>query len=153
MGGSVFLSHASEDKLRIVSLGLIQALQRRGLTVVVDRPESFKGLSAESMAGLTAIGLDEMWRRDLSRLLEKTNVVLACWSKNYASKFAPDQKDPTVGQYVRDETEDARAGEYLIHVILDEVESFPPPYTTMKDKQRLELFTIEERRYCKRKRI
>lgn len=143
MGGSVFLSHASEDKRRIVSLGLIQALQRRGLTVTVDRPESFIGLSAESMAALDAIGLDEMWRRELPRLLEKVDVVLACWSKNYASRFTPNPKDPSAGQYVRDETEDARAGEYLVHVILDPVESFPSPYTTLKDRQRLELFTLE----------
>lgn len=144
MGGSVFLSHASEDKQRIVSLGLIQALQSKGLTVIVDRRESFVGLSAASMEALEDIRLDEMWQLELPKLLlQKADVVLACWSKNYASRFTPNQKDPSVGQYVRVETENARAGEYLVHVILDPVESFPPPYTTLKDRQRLELFTLE----------
>ena len=109
----------------------------------VDRPESFGGLPAESMVALDAIGLDEMWRRDLPRLLEKADVVLACWSNNYARRFTPEQADPSSGQYVRDETEDARAGEYLVHVIIEPVESFPPPYTTFKDRQRLALFTLE----------
>jgi hypothetical protein len=95
------------------------------------------------MAALHAIGLDEMWRRGLPRLLEKVDVVLACWSKNYASRFTPDQTDPSAGQYVRDETEDARDGEYLVHVILDPVESFPPPYATLEDRQRLKLYTLE----------
>jgi len=143
MGGSVFLSHASEDKLRIVSLGLIQALQRKGLTVIVDRRESFVGLSQESMRALGSIGLGEMWRRDLPRLLEKADVVIACWSKNYVSRFTPDQSKPSDGQYIRDETEDARAGEYLVHVILDPVGSFPSPYVTLQDTQYLQLFKIE----------
>jgi hypothetical protein len=75
--------------------------------------------------------------------VEKADVVLACWSKNYASRFTPDPKDPSAGQYVRDETDDARDGGYLVHVILDPVESFPPAYATLKDRQRLELFTLE----------
>jgi hypothetical protein len=48
-----------------------------------------------------------------------------------------------VGQYIRDETEDARADEYLAHVVLDPIESFPPPYVTLKDTQYLQLFKTE----------
>jgi hypothetical protein len=143
VGGSVFLSHASDDKQRIVALGLIQALQDRGLTVIVDRPESFEGLPLENMRRLGAIKLGAMWHRDLSRLLEKAGAVLACWSNSYAKRFIPDSTDSSMGQYVREETEEAYEGGYLAHVVLDEVNLFPVQYATLKvDRQLLELYKL-----------
>jgi hypothetical protein len=144
MKGSVFLSHASDDRDRIVALGLIQVLQSTGLTVFVDTPERFQRLPRESMKALVSIGLDEMWRRDLARLLEKANVVLACWSNNYARKLSPENDDLQKGQYIRDEIQDARVTDYLAHVVIDRVDRFPAPYTSLNnDRQLLKLFEVE----------
>jgi hypothetical protein len=146
MGGSVFLSHASDDKEKIVSLGLIQALQNSGLTVIVDRPESFGGLAAESMSALVSIKLDEWWRPGLSRLLQRSDVVLACWSTNYAKRFTP-ELDPSKGQYLRDETAEARSRGYLVNVVVDQIKRYPAPYSTLEtDQQILKLFTLVNNR-------
>ena len=144
MGGSVFLSHASADKEKIVALGLIQALQSKGLTVFVDSPEGFQGLPRESMKALVPIGLGEMWRRSLGRLLEQANVVLACWSNNYASRVAPVGDNSDKGVYLRAEIEDARTADYLVHVVVDRVDRFPSPYSNLiKDRQLLNLFELK----------
>ena len=143
MGGSVFLSHASDDKQEIVSLRLIQALQKGGLTVIVDTPESFAGLPAESMSALVGIELDQWWRPGLSRLLEKSDVVLACWSKNYAKRFIPNL-NPSEGQYLRDETAEARSRGYLVNVVINPIKRYPDPYSTLEnDQQLLKLFGLK----------
>jgi hypothetical protein len=154
MGGSVFLSHASDDKEKIVSLGLIQALQGAGLTVFVDSPERFPGLPRRNMKLLVSIGLGEMWRRDLGRLLEKANVILACWSNNYVSRLAPIAEDLRKGEYLRDEIVDARAADYLAHVVVDRVDRFPVPYSTLKnDQQLLNLFELGSNSWARKNGI
>jgi hypothetical protein len=141
MAESVFLSHAGNDKPRIVAHGLIQALQSRGLTVIVDRPEDFEGLPAENMAQLKPIRLGSSWRRELSRLLEDADVVLACWSNNYVKRFTPDPDEPSEGEHVRDEAEEAFEGRYLAHVVLDPIERFPPLFSALSnDRQLLKLY-------------
>jgi hypothetical protein len=146
MAESVFLSHAGNDKPRIVAHGLIQALQSRGLTVIVDRLEDFEGLPAENMADLKPIKLGSSWRRELSRLLEDAGVVLSCWSNSYAKRFSPDPDEPSEGEHVRDEAEEAFEGRYLAHVVLDPVERFPSPFAALNnDRQLLKLYKYTNR--------
>jgi TIR domain len=125
---SVFISHAGPDKDAIVKLGLIQGLQSRGLRVVVDRPWELEKLPDEVRAKVDGIPLGGPWRPSLALLVERADIVLACWSEEYIKRFDPPRDQPSDGQWARDEISAAFDGGKVVHALLDSAKGFPAPF-------------------------